>query len=363
MNQRYKVIHLGTGLAGREALKAIRARPELELVGLGVRSARNIGLDAAHFSGGDPAGIVSIADFEQLVATGADVVCYMFLLPHMDLICRLLESGKNVVCTAGNIFPRWSDPALQTRLEAACARGKSSYYVTGINPGWVNEILPLAMSALCRDVKRIVIREYADCSQYPAPQMLALMGFGKTAEAALADQSLAMMRDFFVQSVAALGVELGLEFDAIDETREFVLTARAFDIESYHVPANTIAGQRWRWTGRVRGEPRIVKETYWITAFDLGPGWPVTGEMETDAHWEVILEGNPSLRCKFEYRYSFEDAIRTEPYNQGAMATASMAVNSLVPVCEARSGCLNAKDLPLPRGRHVWDRLGKPEET
>jgi hypothetical protein len=35
------------------------------------------------------------------------------------------------------------------------------------------------------------------------------------------------------------------------------------------------------------------------------------------------------------------------------MATALIAVNSLIPVCEARSGLLNAKDLPVPRGRHL----------
>jgi hypothetical protein len=215
------------------------------------------------------------------------------------------------------------------------------------------------MSALCRDVKRIVIREYADCSQYPAPQILDLMGFGKTEEAALADQSLAMMREFFTQSIAALAQELGLNIETISESREFVRTPRAFDIKSYHVPANTIAGQRWRWTGLAGGEPRIIKETYWITAFDLAPGWPRSGEMETDAHWEVIMEGNPSLRCKFEYRYSFDDPGRHEPYNQGAMATALIAVNSLIPVCEARSGLLNAKDLPLPRGQHLWPDIEK----
>jgi hypothetical protein len=67
------------------------------------------------------------------------------------------------------------------------------------------------------------------------------------------------------------------------------------------------------------------------------------------------MEGNPSFRCKFEYRYSFDDANRKEPYNQGAVATALIAVNSLIPVCEAHSGLLNAKDLPLPRGRHLWE--------
>ena len=43
-------------------------------------------------------------------------------------------------------------------------------------PGWVDEVLPLTMSALCRRIERIEIREYADCSRYPAPHILSEIG-------------------------------------------------------------------------------------------------------------------------------------------------------------------------------------------
>jgi hypothetical protein len=55
--------------------------------------------------------------------------------------------------------------AIQQQLEAACARGGSSMYITGINPGWVNSIV-VALTAVCRRVDKVTIFESADCSHY-----------------------------------------------------------------------------------------------------------------------------------------------------------------------------------------------------
>ncbi len=232
--------------------------------------------ELAGLEGGQASTVEATADFKDVLRIEADPVCYMMLLPDVERICALLESGKNVVTTAGLMFPHWTDAAAAARLERACARGKTSFYVTGINPGWVDEVLPLTMSALCRRIKRIHIREYADCSKYPAPHIINVMGFGKPLEdineGRLPD--LAVMRDFFTQSLAALAKGLELKLDNITESREFVMASEAYDIKAGHVAKGTIAGQRWRWQGIADGVPRIVQETYWITAFDLGEGWP-----------------------------------------------------------------------------------------
>jgi hypothetical protein len=283
-------------------------------------------------------------------------------MPDVEQICALLASGKNVVTTAGLMLPSWHSAAVQAQLDAACLRGNSSLYVSGINPGWVDEILPLTMSALCRRIEQIHIREYADCSKYPAPHILNVMGFGRP----LADiqdgklPDLAIMREFFQQSVAALAHGLELKLDEVKESRDFIFSERAYDIAAGHIPRGTIAGQRWRWIGISDGIERIKQETFWITAFDLGPGWPSSGEITNDTQWCVTIEGTPSLRCTFEPRYSFLDrALAAAPdYNPSGLATAMAAVNSLQPVAAARPGTLTSADLPLPRSRQF--PLGAP---
>ncbi|AXQ28714.1 hypothetical protein D0B54_08480 [Solimonas sp. K1W22B-7] len=351
-----RVIHCGTGVAGLQALRAILSRDGLQLAGLLIHGEKHEGADAATVAGsGAPCGVLATRDFDTLLRTPADVVCYMLLIPDVDQICALLASGKSVVTTAGLMLPGWHSRETEARLQQACREGGSSFYVTGINPGWVDEILPLTMSALTREIRHIHILEYADCSKYPAPHILSIMGFGRSAEDIEAGKlpDLAVMREFFTQSLAALAQGLGVQLDRIEDTREYAFAARAYDIAAGHIPAGGIAGQRWRWTGSVGGQVRIVQETYWITAFDLGAGWPASGDTDNDTQWRVTLEGSPSLRCTFQPRYSFLGrALETVPdYNPSGLATAMAAVNSLAPVSAAGPGLLTSADLPLPRGR------------
>jgi hypothetical protein len=356
---RLRIIQCGTGVAGKQALRAILDNNALELVGLLVNSPANVGRTAATLADmPDATGqVIATDNFEQILQLNADAVCYMMLMPNLEQICALLASGKNVVTTAGLIFPAQHSIENQRRLDRACRSGNSSFYVSGINPGWVDEILPLTMSVLCRHIEQIHIREYADCSKYPAPHILNVMGFGRPLDdiqnGKLPD--LAIMREFFQQSIAALAHGLELKLDEIKETRDFIFSQHAYDIKAGHIPKGTIAGQRWRWIGISNGIERIVQETFWITAFDLGEGWPKTGETQNDTQWCVTIEGQPSLRCTFEPRYSFLDrALATQPaYNPSGLATAMAAVNSLIPVTEARPGTLTSIDLPLPRCRQL----------
>lgn len=353
--QRLRVIQCGTGVAGKQALRAILDNPALQLTGLFVHSAENRGRNAGELAGMIDAdcGVAATDRFDEILALDADAVCYMMLMPDVSQICALLASGKNVVTTAGLMLPAWHSATVQAQLDTACRDGNSSLYVCGINPGWVDEILPLTMSALCRRIEQIHIREYADCSKYPAPHILNVMGFGHSIEDVQNGKlpDLAIMREFFQQSVAALAHGLELKLDEVRESRDFIYSERAYDIAAGHIPQGTIAGQRWRWIGIAGGVERIVQETFWITAFDLGPGWPKSGETANDTQWQVTIEGTPSLRCTFEPRYSFLDhaLAGTPDYNPSGLATAMAAVNSLQPVAAARAGTLTSADLPLPR--------------
>src|SRR3546814_1356743 len=94
--------------------------------------------------------VVAKRYFQSLLDTDADAVCYMLLLPDVAQICALLAAGKNVVTTAGLIWPGWRDPATHAAIAEACAKGGSSFYVTGINPGWRSEEHTSELQSLMR---------------------------------------------------------------------------------------------------------------------------------------------------------------------------------------------------------------------
>src|SRR5690606_10006413 len=99
-----------------------------------------------------------------------------------DDLCRLLESGANVITTRTEFHhPALMDAALRERVEAACRRGGSSLHSTGSSPGFITEAVPLTLLSIQRRLDRLQIFEFADMSARNSPEMLfQLMGFGRT---------------------------------------------------------------------------------------------------------------------------------------------------------------------------------------
>lgn len=353
----YKIIQYATGGVGIQALPAILDSPQLELVGLLVHSEDKVGKDAGEFIGREPTGIIATNKLEDILALDADCVAHFALFPDIDEICAILESGKNVVTTAGLLYPKYFGGELVDRLEAACKKGGVSVHGTGINPGFAGEVIPLTLSVLSRNIKTIVVEEFADFTTYNSPELNHdVLGFGKTLEQQAANDHPydLIMRQFFHQSIAMVADGLCVELDDICEQDTYALAQDDMSIESGPIPRGTIAGIRRRFKGMFKGEERIVVEITWICGYGLGDGWPSLEESHNDSEWVVTVEGDPSYRCTLAHANSFEgetseDDRHVEP---SMIATAMHGVNAITDVCNARAGIITFLDLPLLRGRY-----------
>ena len=152
-----------------------------------MHGAAKAGKDAGELCGHAPVGIKASTDIDAILALDADCVSYTAtadLRPFeaIDDICRILASGKNVVSSSvvplvhpKSFLPEWRD-----KLEAACAKGRSSFFTSGIDPGFANDILPLVLSGLSERWDEIRIQEIINYATYDQPQVLfETMGFGK----------------------------------------------------------------------------------------------------------------------------------------------------------------------------------------
>src|SRR5439155_1259804 len=62
----------------------------------------------------------------------------------------------------------------------ACRRGGTSFFTSGIDPGFANDLLPLALSGVCQRWTEVRILEIINYATYDQPQVLfETMGFGK----------------------------------------------------------------------------------------------------------------------------------------------------------------------------------------
>jgi hypothetical protein len=350
--KRHRVIQWGTGNVGIEALRGIVESPVLELAGVRVYSRDKVGRDAGELLGRKPIGIRATADRDEILAIDADCVCYTPLHYDLDDVVALLRSGKNVVTTSGLIYPQALGPRVFGRLTDACLAGGSSLHGTGLNPGWIAEVLPLVSTGMCRAIRRIHSLEVCDVSDYGSKEMfLDFMKYGRSPEEFESDPvTLARLGEVFTESIMLIAAAMGVEVEEIRHQRELVLAERDYEAAVGTIGKGTIAGQKHLFSGRVAGAPFIEIETRWkVVRADLGKGMPGDGECT----WTITVDGDPSIRNVVNLAETF-DPERAEyglySSQRGMISIAMHALNAIPAVCAAEPGVRTFLDLPLIAG-------------
>ena len=86
-------------------------------------------------------------------------------------VCALLESGKNVATPSFLFHPRRIPEADRIRLQAACDNGNSTIHGSGLNPGNLSGVLPLALSGMSRTIDQIKLQERADWTLWDSTEI------------------------------------------------------------------------------------------------------------------------------------------------------------------------------------------------
>jgi 4-hydroxy-tetrahydrodipicolinate reductase len=268
----------------------------------------------------------------------------MARMPDIDEICRLLESGANVVATCGQFYhPPSMDIAVRTRVQAACEAGGTSVHSTGSSPGFISEAVPLVMTSIQRSLNRLAIDEYADLSKRDSPEMLFdLMGFGREMapfEGFRADY----LRSSYGPSLRLVADAVGLPLDGLIASGELASTPRDIHIAAGPLKAGTVAAQRITVAGMRDGYELITFRATWYCATDLVPDWDVA-----PTGWHVAVDGDAPLDIALRMPVRLEEMAAISPGY-----TANRAVNLVAAVCAAEPGIRSTLDLP-----HALARFG-----
>jgi len=340
----YRVIQWATGTVGIHAVPGIVAHPDLELVGLWVHSDDKAGQDAGTLCGIEPTGVIATQDADALLAMDADVVCYTAnsdLRPDgvIDDICRILESGKNVVSSSfvPLLYPPMAGDGVQERLQAAGEKGGATVYTSGIDPGFGNVGLTIHALALCKEVHSVRMAEIVNYATWDNPfTMFEIMGFGKSEPSEsllLSPGSTALAWGPVIGLVAEA---IGLELDGIEEWHEVIRADEPIHIASGTVEQGTISGMRFEIRGLVGEEPRIVVEHVTRLRDEDAPDWP-QGQC-----YRIQIAGEPHLKLELELSSDHGDHNHA-----GCLATAMHLLNAVPVVVAAKPGVATMLDLPV----------------
>jgi 4-hydroxy-tetrahydrodipicolinate reductase len=355
------------------ALRGVIDHPELELVDLVVHSDVKAGRDAGELCGADPVGVVATTDPAALLGGDADVVVYAAAanlrpLEAVSDMVSILSAGKNVVsCSVVPlVYPNAVDRAFTDPLREAALAGGVSFFTTGIDTGFANDVLPLALSGVARNIDSIRVTEMFNYATYPdRTAVYEILGFGKRPEEVPFAATPGVFTFGWGPVLHQLADGLGVRVDDIRETVERVPADASFDTPTGHIAAGTVAGMRSTLTGCVEGNPTFVIDHISRMHDDIAPDWPQPhisiqprdlgyGGASGRGVYRVEIEGSPSMRCEFEMADDHDHDLGAR------MAGASRMVNAIPAVCAAKPGLLSALDLPLITGKGLVKRASGP---
>jgi hypothetical protein len=354
-----RVVHCGTGLTGREALRAIIEDPALELVGQYVSTAAKHGVDAGELCGLPSTGVTATSSLDEVVALGADCLCYAGSTVGRELeaateIAQFLRAGTNVVTFAlvAMCYPPTSPPELKAVIDAACAAGGTSIYASGTEPGAMSLNVPAALLTMGGVITgyRMEIHAMDLATSYPVEEVLReSMGFGKPdgfAPPRIAGGDVQRHWRPVVHFVADL---IGAELDDLRVDWDTACTPVDLDTPIGTIPARTICAYRWQLSGVVDGR-KVVSVEYIanITRDAFMPeAWPrLPSGMRGGLVY--VIEGRPAYRGVLSV-----DPMPGERLNGSIPMTALAATNAIPAVVAAPPGHLGPTDLPHYTTRRV----------
>jgi 4-hydroxy-tetrahydrodipicolinate reductase len=318
-NGAVKVAIVGLGAIGREVLKAVRARPSLELCG--VADPALVGQDAGELAGVGPIG-VKVAPTLQAALSGADVALVLTLsgvAEMMPIVEAAGSAGVDVVSTCEDLaYADFGTPELARQLDAHARAVGISVVGTGVNPGLVMDRLPLTLAAACVRVDRVAVTRVVDAAKRRGP-LRAKVGAGLTIaefEAGVAAKQLGHRG--LPESCALLGLGLGVTFDEVRNTIGPVTEARPT------IEPGRVAGLRQSAIGMRDGREVVRLD------LEMSVGAP-------EPHDRVVIEGDPPLDL----------VIRGGTH--GDRATVGTVLNAIPAVISAAPGLLTVLDLTLRR--------------
>ena len=247
--------------------------------------------------------------------------------PKMKMI---LEKGINVISTAEEMaYPKAQEPELTNKLDIIAKENGVTILGTGINPGFIMDLLVVALSGVMTDVKHIEANRVNSLSPF-GPAVMEEQGVGISVEEfnqGIEDGSLAGHVGFS-ESVLMIADAIGVKLDGFKQQMAPIVTS--VDRKSKYGEAlkGSVAGVNMTGQGFVNGEVFI----------DMKHPQQIEPELEgTNTGDYINITGTPNVH------------MAITPEIDGGIGTIAMCVNMIPHVLNSRAGLKTMIDLPVPR--------------
>jgi 4-hydroxy-tetrahydrodipicolinate reductase len=324
-----KVVHFGLGPIGAGIVKQVAARKGFRIVGGVDIDPAKVGRDLGEVAGlGRRLKVKVTDDAKKAVKSGKPDVAVLCtssslkqVLPQIE---TLLKLRVPIVSTTEELsYPTKANMRYARAVHQLARKAKVAVLGTGVNPGFVMDALPIALTGVCERVDAIRVDRIQDARVRRLPFQQKI-GTGLTREQFQRKVDDGSVRHVgLAESVSMIAEAMGWKLDRItDEIQPKIATATVAS-EFLAVDPGYVCGIVQDGVGYRDGAPVI---TLHMEAYLGAP----------ESYDAIEISGSPAIRSKIAGGV------------HGDIATASIVVNSLARVLEVPPGLHTMRDMPLP---------------
>ena len=175
MTNTISIAQFGLGPIGLESLKLAAAKPWANIVGAVDIDPAKIGKDLGDLTGDkNLKGRLVFRSVEDLTAHAKPRVVlhttvskFPAAFPQLETLAR---AGISVVSSCEELlFPQLLNLDLAAKLDTICRDHGARIIGTGVNPGFVMDVLPVCLTGVSRDVRSIKVQRVVNAATRRAP--------------------------------------------------------------------------------------------------------------------------------------------------------------------------------------------------
>jgi 4-hydroxy-tetrahydrodipicolinate reductase len=341
MEEAIKVIQYGVGAMGSNMVKLLSKKPGVKIVGAIDIDGSKIGRDLGEVAGLDTRLGVEVQYPPEKVfeSVQADVVLHAttaFLDNAFPQIMQALDWKINVVTITQELFFPLADNLLMAEeLDRRAKQRGVRLTATGINPGFIMDILPIVSSLPCWEIKKIFVRRVVDFSPY-GPDEMKHIGAGLDQDDFIRGAREGIIGHIGLLETAAMVDRcLGLGVDELVQTKEPILARRPRKTKFTCIDRGKVCGFKQNVIGFRKGAEVLVFRMIGILSPDLEEDGVELGDY-------ARIDGIPNV----------DISIKEEISQKGGLGTAAVAVNMIPCLLAASPGYHTMNSLTLP---HIWN--------
>ena len=331
MAEELKIVLYGLGAIGSQIAKFILEKEGLEVVGAIDIAEEKIGRDLGTILEiGKQLNITVTNDADALFSKiKADLVVHAtssYLKEATPQILRCLNAGLDVVSTCEELsYPYYKYPSLANEIDRLAKTKGVTVLGTGINPGYLMDALPIALTGPCKEVKSIrVTRMMYSGDRRSSYQKKIGTGLSPDEFKKMIEEGKITGHVGLTESIAMIAAAVGWKLDKIETlSPEPIICENEIKTSYITIKPGQVAGIKNGAHG-IKGKEIVITLEFISHANIKKP------------YDSISIKGIPNIHQKIYGGI------------HGDIGTVAMVVNAIPKVINANPGLVTMKDLPIP---------------